>query len=50
MVRTFKAADGRRVTARMSAEQIADREMLDMAVFIMPVAVILAFAVASGLI
>ena len=46
--RTFRAADGRRVVSRMSDEQVAEREMVTMAAFIMPVVAILAFALAAG--
>lgn len=47
-MKTFKAVDGRLVKARMTEDQIADRKLLNMAVVVMPVLTILAFAMAAG--
>ena len=49
-MKTFKAADGRRVKARVTEDQIADRILLHMAEVLMPVIMILSFAFAAGII
>ena len=49
-MKTFRAVDGRRVKARMTEDQIADRILLHMAEVLMPVIMILSFAVAAGII
>lgn len=47
-MKTFKAADGRRVKSRVTEDQIADRILLHMAEVLMPIIMILSFAVAAG--
>ena len=49
-MKTFRAADGRRVKARMTEDQIADRTLLRMAEVLMPIIMILSFAYAAGVI
>jgi hypothetical protein len=49
-MKTFRAADGRLVRARMSEEQIADMEMVKILTILMPLAAVLVFALAAGLI
>ena len=49
-MKTFRAADGRRVTARMTEDQIAERELLKLMTIVMPVLTILVFALAAGVI
>jgi len=49
MSKTFRAADGRRVIARMSAEQAAELKLYRLLVVTMPVATILLFAFAAGM-
>lgn len=49
-MKTFRAVDGRRVKVRMTEDQIADRTLLHMAEVLMPIIMILSFAVAAGVI
>ena len=49
-VKTFRSADGRRVKARVTDDQIADRILLHIAEVLMPIIMILSFAVAAGII
>lgn len=46
---TFKAADGRKITAKVTAEQAAERTIFYMAVAVMPLLTILVFALAAGI-
>ena len=49
-VKVFRAADGRKCAVRMTAEKEAERELLRMAAAVMPVLMIVVFALASGMI
>ena len=46
--RTFRAADGRKV--RMNEKEQAEQEMVNLAACVMPVLMILVFALVSGII
>ena len=49
-MKTFRTVDGRRVKARMTDDERADRTLLNMATVVMPILTILVFALAAGVI
>lgn len=49
-MKVFRAVDGRRCAVRMTAEEEAERELLRLAAAVMPVLMIVVFALASGMI